>query len=453
MTQNDYLNALAAFVCDTQWRDLPEPVRVRGRWILADCIPVIAAGMRVAEMTAFARLRLAQAAPGPAWIVGTSHRASPFEAALINGTAGTWLELDEGNQFAKGHPGIQVVPAALAVAQAMPATGEQLLLAMVLGYEASARISRASKVRLAVHPHGTYGVIGAAIAVARLKGLPRAMVREIINVAATMGMATSRRSLLEGATVRNIYTGHAGLMGQLAVQLVECGFTGERDAVGSIYGAVLSDDIDRPRVVSGLGSDWLITQGYFKLHCTGRYVHSAIDALEAALASWDGPVDAEAIERIDVRAYKLAAMLSGQDVTTSFGARFSVPFALATILHHGHSDLAAFEDDAVRNPAVQQLVRRVHVVEDTAHTQVYPDLQRCDIEIRWRSGKVSRGHCELTRGEPGNPHSSSELEGKFLGLARHAWSEPRAQALLQGLMSLDAVDDVAAFLQPFEHAE
>ncbi len=51
------------------------------------------------------------------------------------------------------------------------------------------------------------------------------------------------------------------------------------------------------------------------------------------------------------------------------------------------------------------------------------------------------------------PHISSELEGKFLGLARHAWNEPRAQALLQGLMSLDAVDGVAAFLKPFVHEE
>ena len=34
----------------------------------------------------------------------------------MNGTAGTWLEMDEGNQFCKGHPGMHTIPAALAFA-------------------------------------------------------------------------------------------------------------------------------------------------------------------------------------------------------------------------------------------------------------------------------------------------------------------------------------------------
>ena len=73
---------------------------------------------------------------------------------------------------------------------------------------------------------------------------------ELINVSATMGMATSRQTLLDGATVRNIYTGHSGLHGQMAARLVECGFTGEIDSVSAIYGKVLSDTFDPDRVVA-----------------------------------------------------------------------------------------------------------------------------------------------------------------------------------------------------------
>ena len=54
---------------------------------------------------------------------GANRRAPPLDAALLNGTAGTWLELDEGNLFAKGHPGIQVVPAAVALAQDLGSSG------------------------------------------------------------------------------------------------------------------------------------------------------------------------------------------------------------------------------------------------------------------------------------------------------------------------------------------
>src|SRR5262245_37051016 len=232
--------------------------------------------MQQPEMKALVASQLARAGKGDSWVIGANRRAPPLEAAILNGTAGTWLELDEGNLFAKGHPGIQVVPAAVAAAQESGSSGAELLAAVGLGYELSARISRAADVRLSIHPHGTYGVIGAAIAVGRLRRYNAAQMRELFNVAATMGMATSRQTLLDGATVRNIFTGHSGFMGLTAARLVECGFTGEIDGVGNVYGRVLSDTFDREKVVAGLGSEWLIAQSYFKLHPMGRYGHSAI---------------------------------------------------------------------------------------------------------------------------------------------------------------------------------
>lgn len=267
----DYLNELAQFASTATLATLSAEARDRARWILADCIPVIAAGMQQPEMQRYVKRQLSGAAVGNAWVIGTTKRANAFEAALLNGTAGTWLELDEGNLFAKGHPGIQVVPAAVAAAQESGICGADLLVAVAIGYEVSARISRAANVRLSIHPHGTYGVIGAAIAAGRLKQYNAAQMRELLNVAATMGMATSRQTLLDGATVRNIYTGHSGFMGLTAARLVECGFTGETDGVGNAYGKVLSDTFDRNKVVAGLGREWLIAQSYFKLHPMGRY--------------------------------------------------------------------------------------------------------------------------------------------------------------------------------------
>src|SRR5688572_5303886 len=272
-----YLETLSRFLCSATLADIPAEARDRARWVIADCIPVVAAGMQQPEMKAFVVKHLARAASGSAWVIGTGRRAAALDAALLNGTAGTWLELDEGNLFAKGHPGIQVVPAAVALAQELDASGADLLLAVALGYELSSRVSRAANVKLSVHPHGTYGVIGAAIAAGRLKRFTPRQMLELINVASTMGMATSRQTLLDGATVRNIYTGHSGYMGLMASRLVECGFTGEIDSVSAIYGKVLSDAFDPARVVAGLGTEWLIAQSYFKLHPAGRYAHSTID--------------------------------------------------------------------------------------------------------------------------------------------------------------------------------
>ncbi|MDO8279733.1 MAG: MmgE/PrpD family protein [Burkholderiaceae bacterium] len=449
----DYLDTASEFLHATRLEDVSQEAREHARWVIADCIPVIGVGMQMPAMRALVEAQLAKAGQGEAWVIGSGRRAAAMDAALLNGTAGVWLELDEGNLHAKGHPGIQVVPAALAVAQDIGASGADLLLAVLLGYEISARISRAAKVRTEIHPHGTYGVLGAAVAVGKLQGFTARQFRELLNISATMGMATSRNTLLEGATVRNIYAGHSGFMGQMAARLTQAGFTGEADGVRSIFGKVLSDSFDPAQVVDGLGRDWLITQGYFKMHCTGRYVHSAIDALEDAQHQAGSlGIDPRRIERIDVRAYRMAAMLSGRHIRSSFGARFSIPFALATLLHHGRSDLSAFSEEAVANPAVQSLAARVFVTEEPSYTEAYPDLQLCDVDIFMDNGARMSGHCKVTRGERTNPHAPSELQAKFFALGRSIWDEPEVQTLYDACMGLERIDDFRAFSAPLSLA-
>jgi 2-methylcitrate dehydratase PrpD len=445
-----YLETLSQFICNTTLRDIPAVAKDRALWIIADCVPVIAAGMQQPEMKALVAKHLDRAAPGNAWVIGAGKRAAALDAALLNGTAGTWLELDEGNLFAKGHPGIQVVPAAIALAQETRASGADLLLAVALGYEISARISRAAQVRLSIHPHGTYGVIGAAIAAGRLQGLDAGPMRELLNVAATMGMATSRQTLLDGATVRNIFTGHSGYMGLTATRLVECGFTGEIDGVGNVYGKVLSDTFDREAVTAGLGADWLLMRNYFKLHPTGRYVHSAIDALEDLLGRVPGGrLDLEGIQSIKVRTYMLGAMLAEKNVVSSFGARFSLPFALASILYHGRSGLASFAEPAAANPKIRALAQLVDLREDPQHTARYPDETPCDLAITLADGTVLEGHCAVMKGEPANPHKPQDLQAKFFDLGTPVWGEKTTKRLFEDLRTLESIPDFGAFADQF----
>jgi 2-methylcitrate dehydratase PrpD len=441
-----YLDNLARFACRARLADLTAQALDRTRWLVADSLPVIAAGMQQPEMQSLLAKHLAEAQKGIAWIPGTRKRAGALDAALLNGTAGTFLELNEGNLHAKGHPGIQVVPAAVALAQETGASGEALLAAVALGYDVCARISRAAQVRIEVHPHGTWGVIGAAVAAARLKGFDERRMLELINVAATMGMATSRQTLLDGATVRNIFTGHAGYMGLMAARLVECGFTGGKDSPAVVYGKVLSDGFDPAKVVANLGREWLIELGYFKLHPTGRYVHSAIDALEDLLSR--DVVEPKKIKTIEVEAYRLAAMLKEQRVTSSFGARFSVPFALATILHHGGSTLAAFED--IGNEEIHALASRVEVRENKSYTGRYPAEQCCDVRIVLDDGKILEGRCIVMKGEPAKPHSPAQLEAKFMQLGAPLWGELQARRLLEGCMKLEREPDFRRFSEGFD---
>ncbi len=439
----DYLERLARFVAETPHAAIPEPVLQRTRAILVDTLPVIATGMRTPQLVALAGKQTSTAAPGKSWVIGSGRTSNRLDAAMLNGIAGAWLDYDEGNFLANGHPGIQVIPAALAIAQERGLGGKELLTTIALAYEVVARIGMATRVRLIVNPHGTFGVGGAALAAARLTGLPGDRLRDLASLAASACMATNRHTMLDGATVRNWYAGHSGFMGQMAVRLAESGFSGPADGVNTTFSLVLGDGFSPDVAVAGLGERWLLTEGYLKLYPTARYVHSAIDALFDALARTpEGRLAPESIERIDVRAYRLAAYLANQAPKDWFGTRFSVPFALATLIVGGRDGLHAFSDTAVADARVMALARRVHVVEDADFTAAYPDAQRVRLTIRLVDGATLDGACEITSGEPGRPHDPAALERKYRELAAPLWGAARAEQLRVALMNIEHCADV-----------
>ena len=445
-TSPPYLGEVVRFVRNTRFEHLPAPVVDRCKRLIADCFAVVTAGNQSEELRQLASSTLKNAPHGNSWVIGTAHRTAAPNAAFLNGIASTWHDFDDGNTIAYSHPGSQAIPAAVAIAQELGVSGRDLLLAVVLGYEVSARVGMAARMRVSVHPHGTCGVIGSAVAAARMKGLDEVRTRHVINVAATMAMATNRQAMLDEATVRNVYSGHSALAGLNAVQLVEAGITGQRDGIGFTYGSVIADGFDPQRMIAGLGHDWLITQGYFKLHPSGRYSHAAIDALQAALATLpQNRLDVANIERIEVRAFQMAALLSGKSITTSFGAKFSIPFALATILVHGRSGIDCFDTPAVQNPRVQALVAKVDVTEDAAFTAAYPGKQLCDVVIHRKDGGTVHGRCEIMKGEPANPHRPEEVEKKFFELTVPVWGAKRANDLYSALLSVENVTNLRAF--------
>ena len=438
----DYLDRLSAWAAATPLGSLPAVVRERACLVIADSLGVTAHGMQAPEMRELVARHLEGKPAGLASVIGAGRRADPASAALLNGTAGTWIDMNEGNLHAGGHPGIQVVPLAWALAEQEARSGRDLLAAFIVGYEVSARIKRASATRLAVHPHGTFGTIGAAVAVARLLGYDAAGTREIINVSATLGVAASRRALTTGATVRNVYSGLSGSMGWLAHTLVQSGFTGEPDGVGSVYGAIYADRFDPEAAVRGLGEEFLLPRGFIKVHACGRYIHGALDCVEALMAR--RPFVPESIHAIRVRAYAMAASLGHADVRTEFGARFSLPFAVASLLCHGRAGLDNYDAAAVADPRIQALARRVTVVEDLEFTRAFPARQPTEVTIALADGTELSELADFHRGEAERPHAPGIVRGKFLALAGPVWGLERAGVLCDRVLDLERVPDVAA---------
>jgi 2-methylcitrate dehydratase PrpD len=442
---NDYLDALVDFVDRTRLDDVPAGALAHLQLVFADTLVAFAAGMQQPEMKALVMRQVAEGAGGYAMVVGTGQRCAPIEAAALNATAGCWLELDEGNLRANGHPGIQVIPAALAVAQQRGASGRAFLEACAIGYEVAGRIGSACDMRMIVHPHGTYGVVGAAVAVAKLCGLPRSRLRELINLAGSSPLAGNRMTMKDGATLRNWYAAHSAQMGQMAVRLVESGFTAPFDGLAPTCNEILYDNFRPQDVIAGLGQDWLLAEGYIKLYPCARPVHAPIDALRDALAKSASAVAAADIARIEVRAFGFAAYLDRIDIRNAFATRFSTPFALASVAFHGSHGLECFDEAAARNPLILDLARRVELTEDTGYTAAFPGSQRCDVVLVLNNGRRLEGHCEVMRGEPGNPADPAEFSDKFMAIGRPIWGEALAERIRSAALAIDQVSDMRDF--------
>ncbi|MBM3356774.1 MAG: MmgE/PrpD family protein [Betaproteobacteria bacterium] len=441
----DYLDALAQFACETRFEDLPSNIVEHCKLILSDTLPVIAAGMQQKEMRSLAARHLPKVAPGRAMVIGTGKRANPLDAALLNAAAGVWLELDEGHFYTNGHPGIHVIPAALAHAQEYGLSGRDLLLAIVLGYEVCGRVGGAYKMRVVVQTHGTFGVIGSTVAVGRLSGLSHSEMRQAINIAASTPLGGNRQTMLDGATIRNYYPAHANFTGQMAVRLVQSGFTGPLDAPSVTFGKILADDFSTERAAADLGRRWLITENYIKLYPSARYVHCAIDALLDALARVPGrKLAPESVERIEVRGYRMLVFCGEKRPKSMFGTQFSTPFSIATILHHARTDLDVFGESAFNNPAVLDLAARVEMIEEPEFNKDFPRRQPAHLKIVLKDGTAYEGKCDVPKGEIGNPHSAQEIERKFYQLATPVWGEALAREIRRSCDALDTLNDVSA---------
>jgi 2-methylcitrate dehydratase PrpD len=423
--------------------DLPGGIGDRARLVLLDTLGAISAGAQEPEMTALAQRMLAREGAGEAPVIGLAHLARPGTAAFLNGTAGTTLELDEGNQYARGHPAIHVVPALLAAPRG---DGAALLLALALGYELGARIGIASKLLVTMHPHGTWGALGAAAAVSRLRGHDAAMTLRALEVAASLGLATSATAALRGGSVRNAYAGIAAQNGLLACDLAEAGVTGEPDGIAAVFGRVVGESFDEAAMLDGLGERWLVAEAFFKqasfkqASCC-RETQGALEALELLLA--EAPVAPDAVAAVEVETFASAAALSDRTPAAPIAGRFSIPFAVATRMVRGHAWTDAFSEAAIADPETRALSARVAVREAPALTARLPAERVCRLSLRLRDGAVREREVIGTPGDPDRPLPEEALRGKFRRCAEPSLG-PRWEAAWRVARRPDGLLDLSA---------
>jgi 2-methylcitrate dehydratase PrpD len=445
----DYLDRLARMARRVRFDDLSPSAGAATKAVVLDTVGAILAGSRLDENVKLADLAAERFGHRAATLLGRARKADPMFAALANATAGVALEVDEGNRWGGGHPAIHVMPAALAVAEELAADGPRFIEALVAGYEVTSRIGGATRQRANVHSHGTWGTAGAAIAVARLLGHGPVALRGVINLATSMSPANTWTPCFEGATIRNLYPGRAGLQGILAVHLLECGFTPVKYAPSDVYGTILADAFDPAAAIAGLGDDdrvatFRIERNYFKFHACCYYNHPALDAVHRLLR--EEKVAHTDVAGIRVTSIPFVTRMADPEPRNMLAAKFSIPYAVASaVVRHG-TFVDAFQDDAREDVRIQGLAARV-IVEGDEAMSVRSDGVTARVAIALRDGRTLAGETRVAHGDAVDPPARSERLEKFRTLAEPVIGATRVGKVIEAVDGLESLKDIKVLTQ------
>ena len=428
-------DALVSSAQSLQVEDVPADVLGHASRVIADTLGVVLGGGKRPEIEALVRGD-DQLFPVPTdgaaqLLVPGMPGANPTSAAFVNATAGTFLELDEGYR-PTGHPSVHVLPAALAAAQTLHASGRELIAAFLSGYEVTARLFDAYRLTYPLHPHGHFGAVGAAVAVARLRNVDAV---EPAAIAATLPLLPVWQPCTEGATARNAYTGIAAAVGLTANRLAAAGFTGSREAQGAAFGGLVGQLVHPEALSTPVDPENLrITRNYMKLHSACALSHSALDAVLAL----DPLPAADEVESVEVETVSNNLKIAGQARPNDLSTRFSLPYAVAAAIVHGHTRPEAF----VPEKRVAELAKRVEVRAAQDLEDAWPDAAPAHVRIRTRDGTYAE-RVDNARGHHSNPASADQLRTKFELLVDGA----RPGRLYERLLGLGNVGDAASLFE------
>lgn len=319
---------LGRWAAELEWHATPDAARERLRLVLFDTLAVTVLGAALPEQQAL--VSAWRPSSGPAPLIGTAMSTTVESAAHLNAVALVSLELDEGNKFAKGHPAAHGFPAVLALAAELDASGAETAEALLVAYEVAARFGRATQLRAVVHPHGNWGVTGAAAGCARLLGLSADGIAAAIDAGSALPVAGHFASALDGNPVRNSWMGASNTSGIAAARLAQAGLARNTGSAAWSLGELLGS-FDATALTDELGQRWDITHGYFKRHSSCSYTHPAADAI---LALRDD-IDIDQVREILIETHTLGAALDRTRWDSRLGAMFSTPFVVAAALLFG----------------------------------------------------------------------------------------------------------------------
>jgi 2-methylcitrate dehydratase PrpD len=449
---------VANFVARTRYRDIPKDVVQLARGFILDGLGVALAGS-TDECSRIVQHQIRQAGGrSDCSIFGTSLMAPAPKAALANGVAAHAMDYDDtqlstSKEAVYGlltHPTTPVLAAVLAIGEKERISGQELVLAYVLGVEVECRIADAINPRhyqSGFHSTATMGGLGAAVAVGKLLGSKEEQLLRSLGIAASMASGLRENF---GTMTKPLHAGRAAENGVNAALLARDGFTAASNILEARRGFfnAMAGGFDESKISGRLGSPYFMKEPgiSIKPYPSGSLSHPAQDLILDLVRQHD--LGAADIEHIDVGTNSnVPNALIYPTPKTALEGKFSIPFCMAIAVLERKAGIAQFQDRKVSDKKIVELMKRVTLSVDDELEKLGYDQVRSRIRITLKNGRVIEGRYDVARGHPEKPLSWAEIGEKFRDCAALVLPDKCANDVIQLIARVDELKSLRPLLR------
>jgi 2-methylcitrate dehydratase PrpD len=443
-SQESAAERLAAYALSVRLEDLPPAVVERAKQCLIDTIACVIFGQQFPWSAMVLAEAAASGAGGPCRVPGVGNETFHVpQAALALGALAHAFEFDNLRKPGTGvHPGATVALPALAMAQAVNASGAELVAAIVAGIEVMFRIGLATKhsaEKIGFHAPGLTGPFGAAAACASLMRLDVRQTTNAFGIAGSMaGGLLAFAKAGSGGMVKRLHLGRAAEAGVTAARLAQRGYEGPRTVLEGRYGLLeaFCDESDPAQLTRDLGTSYETMRVCFKRYPCHVTAHVPVQLLRGLMEQHG--FGGDDIAAIGVTASpKVASHHNERNPADIMLAQYSVPFCMAIATHHDPLDPATFCDRVTGERRVRDLASRIEL---TASEEVKGWGARLTVQLHDK--RTFEGASDTWLGCPETPLSPAALRLKFERLTEAGSADLKA-SLFDDLMRLETLPSVA----------
>jgi 2-methylcitrate dehydratase PrpD len=440
---------IAEFIINTRADDIPANVMDAARDALIDTVGCALVGSIDEVGEQVLRYVSDMGAKREATVWGTNVATTMAEAAFVNGVFGHALDFDDVHASVHGHPSTTMIPAVIAVAEAVGASGKEVLAAYAVGLEVCGKLGIAlgtGHYQRGWHATATTGVFGSTAVAARLLKLNVTQLKYALALAASQASGLIRNF---GTMTKPFHAGHAARCAVQSALLARTGFTADADIFDGKgnFLTTYSEKDGEPLepLLANLGITWeAITPGIsFKRWPCCYCNHRSIGAMLPFLKQHD--IKAEDVEKVEI------GFPPGSDTAlihtnpqTGLEGKFSIEYVATAMLLDRKVNIDTFSDVMVQRPEVRKLmpnVKRYRIQDDKMYTGA---VGYNDIYIKTKTNEY-RLREDRAPGSPQWPVLAPERDEKFLDCAARVLGSAGAKRALDLAVGIDKLANTAEF--------